>query len=274
VVSSTQWFMVWVYLEINTLRICYLFSKDLSNGKYKLIFIVIYYRIQVLSSFLILLSVIKWEFFILQRWDLLFLIGVLIKIGVWPFHSWYLKIIDRLNMNFSRLWLMMTWQKLIPLFILLFSSLLIINNILFIFVLVNLILSLVYLKNFFNVKSVLGFSSINSNSWLIVIVFFSLIIWKLFLLVYSLRIILIMFYSRLEGSSYKRRYLLLLFLVFNMGGLPPMVIFWTKVLAIKSMLFINTPEEVVILLLIRTCYIIFFYLYIILISFINISLKS
>jgi len=273
IASSVQWFIVWIFLEINTLRICFLFSKDLNKGKLKLIFVVIYYRVQVFSSLLILTSVIKCEFLLFKDSDFLLLIGVLIKMGIWPFHSWYLKIIDRLEMNFGSLWIIITWQKLLPLFIIIFSTLLYIDSLFLILVILNLILSLTYLKSVLNIKSVLGFSSINSNSWLITLVFFSILIWKLFLLFYSLRIIFIIYFVNREGTRIIKNLVILLALVFNIGGLPPILMFWAKVLTIKMILFNNIQEEIVFLLLIRTCYIVFFYLYIILLEFFFISLK-
>jgi len=273
IASSVQWFIVWIFLEINTLSICFLFSKDLSKGKLKLIFVVIYYSVQVFSSLLILISVIKCEFLLFQNSDFLLLIGVLIKMGLWPFHSWYLKIIYRLEINFDSLWIMITWQKLLPLFIILFSTLLHVESFLLVLVILNLILSLIYLKNVLNIKSVLGFSSINSNRWLIILVFFSIIIWKLFLLVYSLRIISIIYFVNREGTRRIRNLVILLALVFNIGGLPPILMFWAKVLTIKTILCNNIQDEIVFLLLIRTCYIVFFYLYIILLEFFYISLK-
>lgn len=245
---------------------CFLFSKDLIENKLKTVFIVVYYSIQVFSSLLILLSVTKIRLLFFENRCTLLFLGVLIKIGFWPFHSWYLKMIERLEIKFSSLWVMITWQKLMPLFIILFSRFLVKNYLFISLTLINLFQALVYLKSAFNVKSTLGFSSMRRNSWLTSLVLFSLLVWKIFFFFYSLRIILIIVLSNTKWLKTKSS-LLLIFLVFNIGGLPPLIIFWAKVISIKAILFFRVQKEVIILLILTACYFVFFYLYIILTEF-------
>lgn len=251
---------------------CCVFSRDLIKEKLKQTVLIIYYSIQVLSSLLILFSVLKLNFLFIGRRGAVFLfLGIFIKIGLWPFHSWYIKMINLLEMKFLSLWFLITWQKLVPFFLLLFSNLVGIGGVFFIVGLLNLLLSLVYLKGVFDIKRVLGFSSIGINSWILILIFFSMLVWKIYLFIYSLRIVLIFFFLKVKNevrvviiSS-----LLVFFLVLNIGGFPPILIFWGKILIIKSVLILGFQIEVVFFLIIRACYTIFFYLFIVLIEFLS-----
>jgi len=266
--------MVWIFLEINTLSICFLISKDLINRKIKILGVFYYYSIQIFSSLLILFSVIKINF--LYRGHFILMFRSFIKMGLWPFHSWYLKLITILNIKFFSLWVIITWQKILPFFLLFFSNLKNIGVLLLTFGLINLLLSLTYLKRFFNLKSVLGFSSININRWLIILIHYSLNVWKLFLLIYSLSLIALMFCIKHKIKfNISFRFLFFLFLlVLNIRGFPPTLMFGAKILALKYILLSGIQIEVVFIWILAACYIIFFYLFVFLLELLSLSFKN
>jgi formate hydrogenlyase subunit 3/multisubunit Na+/H+ antiporter MnhD subunit len=53
-----------------------------------------------------------------------------------------------------------------------------------------------------------------------------------------------------------------LLVIRNIGGLPPLAIFWAKILLLKTLLNQNIPREVCLLLMISACYILYHYLWI------------
>nr|WNO18575.1 NADH dehydrogenase subunit 2 [Neolepetopsis sp.] len=137
--TSSNWMLIWVGLEINligfaTLMICS-GSKGCSEGGIK------YFIIQSLGSVLVLISVILsewglwWQSILLNSWLMMsdsiinylkmvsffiFGVGLLLKIGSFPFYSWVPQVVSMVD-SWSLCFILLTWQKLAPLIIIVYT---------------------------------------------------------------------------------------------------------------------------------------------------------
>lgn len=102
---STQWAMVWISFEVNTLIICFILIGELYTQKENNSAPFAYYAIQVFTSLLILWCMCKET----SVNTIVVCMGALLfKVGAWPFHQWYLKLIGMLELFFYRIFLLMT----------------------------------------------------------------------------------------------------------------------------------------------------------------------
>lgn len=116
--SSSSWLTMWIFLEINTFRIIPLLILPTTPPKVEAR--VKYFIVQSITSALILIAarVRMLETSILST--SIFLVAVVTKLGAAPSHKWILLVTKHLNkLNFT---LILTWQKLIPLGLIINSS--------------------------------------------------------------------------------------------------------------------------------------------------------
>jgi len=162
-VCRTQWIIVWIFLEINTLAICYILRKDSNstNKPHKTAFL--YFAIQALSSAVIFLCSTQERVLITP----LLMFALIIKIGAWPIHLWYVKIITDITIEQKTTATVMTWQKILPVILLSYTPLIVINQMLLIVVILTIVAPITHITEQSSVKRVLILSSTRTNRWLI-----------------------------------------------------------------------------------------------------------
>lgn len=192
----------------------------------------------------------------------LLLISLLIKIGSAPLHFWIPLVIEGLNWNNN--YLLITWQKLGPL-------VLITNNLSYSFLRIFIILSS-SIRSFIglnqtSLKKIITYSSINQIRWLILSLCISKYLIKIYFLFYFLILLnIIIIFNKFNLyylnqlfniKIYKKSNVLFIFSsILSMGGLPPFLGFYPKILII-----INFNNSILLFLLIMfTLIILFFYL--------------
>ena len=105
-------------------------------------------------------AVIRFFFFyvINSRFYLLINLRLLIKLGVRPFHSWFISILKTRSLNI--LFILSTFQKVIPLLIL--FNIKINNYLLFLNIFITIIFLIILLPRTIYINKVLAMSSINN----------------------------------------------------------------------------------------------------------------
>nr|ADU77477.1 NADH dehydrogenase subunit 2 [Babylonia lutosa] len=255
-VSSIHWLGIWAGLEINLIgflpMLVYQKSTAESESAVK------YFIVQALgSSFLIFGSLMAFNMSF--TWDvvskvwlfgnfgfIMIMMGLYMKLGLFPFHYWLPGVMAGLPWNSCLL--LATWQKLAPLFLVL--SLLELNQ----SYLVGLVLCLVSAgssligglggMNQTQVRALLAYSSIGHLGWMVFAAMQGEWVMKTYLGIYmliSLSMFLSLWYSdsglmkhinNLKSNSPLQLSIMLLLL--SLGGLPPLLGFVSKWLVIMS----------------------------------------
>nr|AXA45211.1 NADH dehydrogenase subunit 2 [Clionella kraussii] len=252
-ISSIHWLSIWVGLEINLIGFLPLlvYQKSTSESESA----VKYFIMQALgSSFLMFGSLVAfgssftWDFysdFYFKNLGLMVLvIGLCVKLGLFPFHYWLPGVMAGLPW-FSCL-LLTTWQKLAPLFLLLcllesMQS----YKMIYMLCIISAGSSLVGGIGGMNqtqIRALLAYSSIAHLGWMTFAILHSEWTMKMYLMIYIL-ISLSMFLSlwlsdsgmmkninNLKSSTYMQSSIMLLLL--SLGGLPPLLGFIPKLMVI------------------------------------------
>lgn len=231
-ISSAHWLIIWISLEINIISFIPLISSFSWNqeteGALK------YLLFQALGSTFILAGNLRPSFIYLP------LIGLFIKLGVAPLHYWFPSVIKRLSWFSAAL--LMTWQKIAPMFIIIS----IYSDYKMLLSFIGVVRALV--GGFGGVgqnhlRSLLAYSSIGHIGWILASSSFAPAISVFYLLCYifiSLALIrgaILTNISSLFQSS-KPNFAILCFLVIpctlSLSGLPPFIGFFPKIFAILS----------------------------------------
>ena len=152
-------FIIWIRLEVNILRFLPIISSglniELENS-------VKYFLIQRWASIIFLINYF-FSNYLFNSFNLLLIISIFIKLGISPFHTWFISILKSCSLYI--LIFLSTVQKLIPLIIL--------NNIYFrilIFyfcIFITIFFLLIILSAVINLNKLLALSSLGNILWLI-----------------------------------------------------------------------------------------------------------
>ena len=256
----TSRLLIWIRLELNILRFLPIISSkenvEIENS-------IKYFLIQRWASITFL---IRFFFFFIVNNNFFILINLrlFIKLGISPFHSWFISILKTSSLN--TLFILSTFQKIIPLIIIFNTK---VNNILIlivIFLTLRFILSL--LPSTINVNKVLALSSINNIVWLIISTLFSLKIIFLFMSVYiyilSGVVIIYNFYSlsifnQINSIIFLDKFSILIIFM-SLGGIPPLLGFLSKMLILKVLISNFIRIVLVFIIVISSLLLLYFYL--------------
>lgn len=262
-VCSSRWLIIWVCLEINTLAICWIITKDSKQEKQKETATFIYFIIQVITSILVIITALQQERLVCY---LTIIILLIIKIGVWPIHIWYIKLINSLEIKQPSMMVVITWQKILPIILIIrIREKINIKIILTLLVVSTLVTPITNLIKELSIKRIIALSSFNNNAWLLVSASTSLLAFSCFLTLYASTLIVTL--KRMWILTKKTEKIILPFwssilVVRNIGGLPPLTMFWSKILVVKSIIRATIPTEMSLILIITACYFLYHYLWI------------
>nr|ANJ70654.1 NADH dehydrogenase subunit 2 [Stenus clavicornis] len=244
VISSNSWSMMWIGLEVNMLSIIPLMNSMMNS--YSTESAMKYFIIQALSSSILLMSVmmLSSELFNFMIYDFFIYslnLSLLLKMGMSPFHFWYIEMIE--GLNWMNCMIMMIWQKMSPMIMIFYNSL----NYLFFSMIIcmGLIFSGIIGINQISMRKILAFSSINHMSWMLSSLMISSLIWMYYFLIYSILSMLIIFWFNENNIFFfqqliffKSKYMKLIFSLnfLAMGGLPPFIGFFSKWIVIHSLI--------------------------------------
>ena len=249
-VSSGNWLYVWMGLEINLLSFIPLIICNINEleveGSLK------YFLVQALGSSLILFScfcLINYHHVIptYSLSTLILVFSFIIKIGIFPFHYWLPHVIG--SIGWISCILLAIWQKFGPLFII--SGIL--NNLYcWLLLIVGSIGSFIGGVGGINqrqIRILLAYSSIGHIGWILIGILCSFNILLFYYLIYrfiTLSIIIFLYIHPINiinlinfGVSSPFFILFLSILFFSLGGLPPFLGFYPKLIVISTMVLNN-----------------------------------
>nr|AEX55793.1 NADH dehydrogenase subunit 2 [Cordylochernes scorpioides] len=253
VLVSKYWLVMWLGLELNLLGFILILEKS-NEEFYK---IMKYFIIQSVASIVISMSFFLKncvEGGLMFSLSMTMIFALFLKLAVAPLHFWIVPLVKKMkNMN---LFLILGLQKLAPMFI--FSKIPIFFKTNTMFWGISALLGSILGLFSSSMNLILLFSSISHSPWMMMLMLSnSPNFWFIYFLVYLLNLSMVLFFSQ------ENKYKLLMFLsLLSMGGLPPLLGFYVKWVAI----FYNFASLTIILLLLSS--IMNMYMYI------RISIKS
>ena len=198
IIFGDNWFIIWVGFELTLICFLPLFT----GGSMMVEGMVKYFLVQAGGSSLFVLSfVVSWS----SLSSKILILSIFLKLGVFPFHTW-VPLVMR-SITWGGCLLLLTIQKLGPLFVLsgesyFFSSFLVFFGVLRVLVRGVMGYNQVY------IRSLMAYSSIGHSGWLIIsfvyrFSLFLLYIWVYFLLVCVLfRLFFVMEVHKVNSSSF------------------------------------------------------------------------
>nr|YP_001718398.1 NADH dehydrogenase subunit 2 [Loxocorone allax]BAG12583.1 NADH dehydrogenase subunit 2 [Loxocorone allax] len=277
--SSSNWFLVWCGLEMNLMGFIPILIQF--KGLSEIESAMKYFLVQALGSAMVLFGGV-YCFFNLFSWtSLLFclpvIIGLMIKLGVFPFYFWLPGVM--MNMSWLSCLLLATWQKIAPLGILIsfFYS----NSMILVWAGVgsSLIGGIMGMGQS-NLKCLLAYSSIGHMGWMVSISQFSVSISLFYLFIYiMMNFILFVLLQKMNFSwlnsmkkvPYFMSYYIVLFGLgfLNLGGIPPLLGFFPKLFSVEVLLssgiYLGTFG-----LILGTCFSLYYYISMVLNSCLNV----
>nr|YP_010329453.1 NADH dehydrogenase subunit 2 [Haemaphysalis mageshimaensis]UNO53988.1 NADH dehydrogenase subunit 2 [Haemaphysalis mageshimaensis] len=232
-ISSNNWFIFWIMMEMNMMMFIPIMKQNKMQNCNSMIS---YFIVQSFSSIMFFMgsSIMMTNYLIIN--ETLINVSLMIKLAMIPFHSWLISISETLDYNsFS---IILTIQKLIPLFILSFMK----SGITFIISILSLIMSSIMIFNLKLFKKILIFSSISHLSWMIIIMFSSSSFWLFYMTIYMFMIFSICkifkktninsLQDLMKPKIMNNDKISIIILMMSLGGLPPFFGFMIKFLAI------------------------------------------
>nr|YP_009679857.1 NADH dehydrogenase subunit 2 [Octopus mimus]QDH12185.1 NADH dehydrogenase subunit 2 [Octopus mimus] len=250
--SSSHWLMMWMGLELNLMGILPL--MNIKSKNFEIESSMKYFIIQSMSSslfisssiFMYMSSISMFSMFNNSLFSSIMVISLLIKLGSAPFHFWLPSMCKQ--MSWLMLFLILTWQKLAPLFMLSF-----INSNYMIMILsafTSSILGSIQAINQSSLQLIMVYSSISHLGWMLPSCFINNSLMFIYLLIYSI-IILPMFikfsmkstlftYSLTEQNmNMNKENIFFMMLILSLAGIPPTLGFLSKLMILNSLLNMN-----------------------------------
>jgi NADH:ubiquinone oxidoreductase subunit 2 (subunit N) len=227
-----NFYMFWLYIEISILLFIGLSYTIFVHSYTQLM---LYFLIQTLASFGILV------FYTLSS-DYLLYFALFLKLGMFPFISWYLNVLYRFP-SFTLL-IRRTLHKLPPLFLFytIYDSYF--TNFVLVSVLLSLIVGGLYILTILDIRYLIVVSSIANNSFLLLgLISGNFVTFSFFFTLYffTMLFVLITFKGLIKplinpNFTKYRITLLTIILLLNMASIPPLPIFLAKFLVIYDFL--------------------------------------
>nr|ABF21342.1 NADH dehydrogenase subunit 2 [Scoloplos cf. armiger CB-2006] len=249
-ISSNQWFMMWIGLELNMFAFLPILGK--ANNKKEISCAPLYLAIQAMSSGLIITSMLLATTSMSLWSDPLFQIAILTKAGGPPAFCWYPNMV--LNLSWTNVWILMTLQKINPILILA-----LVTKLNYILLILSASMALIggmggMIQN--QIRGILAYSSLTHLAWILTLTSLNLMMSLNYLMAYLLIIsALLMLLSKssmkththLANISPQSKTIISLLLL-SLAGIPPLLGFLPKLQAINSLIFNSSPMIILILI--------------------------
>nr|BAD67418.1 NADH dehydrogenase subunit 2 [Heliocidaris tuberculata] len=244
VVTSENWFIIWVGLELSTLALVPILCSNFSPRNVEAT--IKYFLVQALSAALLLNSALI-QAWLTGSWSILapannitslcLSVALAFKLGLAPCHFWFPDVLQ--GLPFLQGLIVATWQKIAPLILLFYFSQLIFSHLIIAAGLISILIGGWGGLNQTQVRKILAFSSIGNMGWIVITSVYSTnaaIIMLTIYLVINTAIFLLFDYlnvstlghlnttSQLSPISVS----LIILIILSLGGLPPLTGFMLK----------------------------------------------
>nr|ATI24696.1 NADH dehydrogenase subunit 2 [Karaftohelix adamsi] len=186
---------------------------------------------------------------------LVLIVGLCLKIGLFPFHFWVMPVMS--GLPYTMLGLLGIPMKILPLSLLASSSLVLSQKTVWSFLMLflssfSMIVGLLYGLRSVSIRAVLGASSITHGGWFLLASISGDMV--MYFVMYSVMLILVVW-----SLHYHKLYAAGLGLV-GMAGLPPFTLFFGKLAVLSAIIQQNIPIGVVVVALLTAVLSLFYYL--------------
>nr|YP_009467125.1 NADH dehydrogenase subunit 2 [Agramma hupehanum]ARB50118.1 NADH dehydrogenase subunit 2 [Agramma hupehanum] len=243
VMSSSSWLSMWMGMEINLMmNIPFLFknkSKTLSEK------IMIYFLIQVMGSIIMLTMILIKNMNFNQELSIMFIsMSMMIKLGLPPFHIWMPEMLNKLE--WETMMVMISIQKINPMIML--TQFMNQNMISMMIMIMAASIGSLGGINQLSLNKIIAFSSINHMSWIIMLMLIMTNLWMKYFIVYTMINLTLcltfkkmntMYINQLSVNTNLYSKMMLLLMMMNLGGFPPMPGFLLKWLTMEWMISMN-----------------------------------
>nr|YP_010555748.1 NADH dehydrogenase subunit 2 [Eupelmus anpingensis]UYR45777.1 NADH dehydrogenase subunit 2 [Eupelmus anpingensis] len=275
-----SWMSLWMLMEINLISFIMLLIFDKFNN-YKIS--MNYFLIQTFNSYLFLFSSIMLNFN--DLFSLLIFLTMLTKLGMPPFHYWYIKTIKKISWN--NVLMLLTIQKIIPLIVISmvinkFNTILNFNLLIMISMTFSMIYSIMGI-NLIDIKVILAYSSIIQMSWILLVMMNNETLSMTYFLIYCINSLnLISLFKKMNftnlmnfnSSMLNKKMTLFLFMsILSLASMPPYFGFMMKWISIWS-IFKNINIFLIIWMIFISLISMFFYIRIIINSIYSFSISK
>nr|BCP51376.1 ND2 [Valvata hokkaidoensis] len=272
--TSSYWMLMWIGMEITLIGLIPIvlsYSNSLEKEG-----IVKYFTMQALGSIFVLAGSLimfypsfSWETSILSFFSVsgavTIVFGLFLKLGIFPVHFWVSGVIC--SMSWLSCLLILTWQKIAPLFFMIYLM----QNFTFYLCMIVIFLSVISSMigslgglNQTLLRGILAFSSITHTGWMGVSSCLGLSETYLYFTIYCLMSFslfgLLMFMEIYSSNHSLLLWNLVTLNLFAMSGMPPFVGFISKWVVLKSMFLLNMPMILIILLIISSIISLYYYI--------------
>nr|YP_010574730.1 NADH dehydrogenase subunit 2 [Triopha modesta]UZI00301.1 NADH dehydrogenase subunit 2 [Triopha modesta] len=253
-ISSANWMICWVGLELSFLGAIPLLLSDTSFMSLSKESVIKYFCIQALGSGLLMLGGVLFYMDPEMSWlsHFVFISSLFIKLGVFPVHFWVPGVTA--GLNWMPMFILLAWQKIPPFAFLInmIEGVEWAKSITLLFGGMSALAGSIIGLNQTSVRAMLGSSSIVHTGWgCIGAVCGSL--WTYFF-IYCLSFIILMYLFVLNNN------LLVGFGILSLSGLPPFMMFAGKWMVLKSVLFSGWSMIYLVLPIVGALFSLFFYL--------------
>nr|UJG45436.1 NADH dehydrogenase subunit 2 [Gerris gibbifer] len=258
VMSSENWFSMWMGLEINMLSFIPLMEmgKNYKSSESKMM----YFLIQSMSSIMFLFMIIMTPMMMINEINInkitimVITMSMMMKLGIAPMHMWFINIMNKISWN--NCLILMTWQKMAPMFIL--SNMQNNNMIVNMCAMMSAMIGAIGGINQTSMQKIMAFSSVNHLGWMLICLNFDNEMWMKYLMIYSIMIIMLTTTFNKKSINYinqmnmnmnnntEKINTMIMFL--SLGGLPPFIGFLPKWIVIQSMISQGSMTMIMILM--------------------------
>nr|AOX15200.1 NADH dehydrogenase subunit 2 [Achatinella sowerbyana] len=264
-ISSSNWLILWVLMEVNLFSIMPLFTKSKSNSNSMLSESMMkYFIVQAVASLILMVSGINLYMNLMFEGDiywLIFSMMVFLKLGVFPLSFWVIPVLSGVN-NYL-IFFLLGPMKIVPLYLMYFhlnfycnSSMMMKWMFYFIVGLSSMIIGALVGNNMTEFRMMVGASSIAHSGWFVIASVVSGLLAYFFMYMVSLSFLLI----SLMSSNMTTTALIHCMMMLSLSGLPPFLLFYPKYLVFLNMLMMQTSLVFIMIVLLSTTLSLNFYL--------------